>query len=251
MGALEQDIERIIKQEVRTLNRPDLFREPLVSFSSAEDPRYMELKEIVGEWHLTPKELMEDAKSVISYFVPFTKEVVAEPKTTEAESPRWGESYIVMNDYFTHINQVICDYLEKAGYSASMIQATHTYNEADMKSMWSHRSAAAIAGLGTFGANRMLITEKGSGGRFCTVLTSAPLEARQKMPEEKCLYLKNGSCGLCFKRCPVGALKPGEINRFACQAVTRENEKKLVEKGIPNADTCGKCVSICPLAYIE
>jgi epoxyqueuosine reductase QueG len=117
--------------------------------------------------------------------------------------------------------------------------------------MWSHRSAAAIAGLGTFGANKLLITEKGSGGRFCTILTSAVLKANQVPIESKCLYLKNGSCGLCFKICPVNALFPDSIDKFACQNEVNKNEAKPKEStNLQSADTCGKCISVCPFAYI-
>ena len=252
MSSLESKIKEIISNSVMELERSDLFRTPLVAFSSAYDKRYHELKTLIGNWHMNPTELLPEAKSVISYFVPFTKEVVTAPRKSKQETPLWGESYAVVNPYFEQINQKICDYLEAEGYYACNIPATHTYNEKDMKSMWSHRSAAAIAGLGSFGANRMLITEKGSGGRFCAVLTSAELKSTEKIHENPCLYIKNGSCGLCFKACPVDALKPDIIDRFACQAETRKNEKLLIKSiGLYNADTCGKCISICPLSYIE
>ena len=77
---LEKTIEDIITEQLLILNRPDLYRSPLVSFSSADDKRYKELKNIIGEWHLTPKELLPEAESVISYFVLFTKDVASEPK---------------------------------------------------------------------------------------------------------------------------------------------------------------------------
>ncbi len=252
MSLLEVEIKKMIYYEIEKLNRPDLFRAPLVAFSSAEDKRYEELKNVIGDWHRTPKELFPDAKTVISYFVPFTKEVVMAPKLSKQESPLWGEAYAVINNHFDQINNRVCEYLHRKGYLSYTIPATHTYNEADMKSMWSHRSAAAIAGLGSFGANRMLITEKGSSGRFCTVLTSAVLETSNKVVENRCLYFKNNTCGLCFKACPVSALKPDFINKFACQAETRKNEKLLEESiQLYSADTCGKCISVCPVAYLE
>lgn len=251
MNTRETRIADIIESGVAELERPDLFRTPLVGFSAADDPRYHALKEIVGDWVREPVELFPDAKSVISYFVPFTKLVARSTRKTERETPLWGEAYVVMNAAFDHISQAVCAYLDEEGCSSYMIQATHTYNEADMKSMWSHRSAAAIAGLGYFSANRMLVTAKGSGGRFCSVLTSAALEGVSEVPENACPYLADESCGLCFKACPVHALKPGSIYRPACQAVTRENEQLLSASiGLDGADTCGRCVGICPLSYI-
>jgi len=250
-GKIEIKVEQIITNQIIALDRPDLFREPIVAFSAADDKRYGELKEIIGEWHLNPTELLSEAKSVISYFVPFTKEVASEPKKVEGGSPLWSEAYQEINEHFDNINQAVSDYLNGLGYSTKTIKATHTYDPKDMRSMWSHRSAAAIAGLGSFGANKLLITEKGSGGRFCTILTSAILEADQNSIENKCHYLKNGSCGLCFKICPVNALSPDSIDKFVCQDEVNKNEAKLKETTkLQSADTCGKCISVCPFAHI-
>lgn len=251
MKNLEKEIEQIIADEMTALNRPDLFRKPLIAFSSANDERYSELKKIIGEWHLTPNEFLPNAKSVISYFIPFTKKVVLEPKDVKDVSLLWGEAYVEINSYFDNINEAISCYLSKLGFSTKTIRATHTYDPKDLKSMWSHRSAAAIAGLGTFGANRMLITEKGSGGRFCSVLTSASLKMQPKLVRMKCLYIANGSCGLCFNVCPVNALDPNSFDKFSCQDELNKNNERQKEITNYKADTCGKCISICPLAYIE
>ena len=247
MRNLEKDIEQIIISEVAALDRSDLYRTPLVAFSAANDEKYSDLKKIIGEWHLNPNELLPDAKSLISYFVPFTKEVVAGPKTAKYSSSIWEEAYLIVNKYFDHINEAISRYLTNHGFFVKTIKATHTYDPKDMQSMWSHRSAAAIANLGDFGINRMLITEKGCGGRFCTVITSAPLTAGREKFENKCLYIKNGSCGLCLKACPIDALTTNSFDKFACQTELKRNN----EKGDFGADTCGKCISVCPVAYIE
>lgn len=249
---LEKAIEQLVASKVSDLNRPDLLRAPLVAFSSAHDPQYQELKKIIGPWHLNPTEILPEAESVISYFVPFTRAVVSEPKTVKDGSPLWGEAYVVINPYFADISEAISRYLTGLGHLAAAIPATHTYDPKTIECQWSHRSAANIAGLGSFGANRMLITAKGSGGRFCTVITSAKLEANEIKPESRCLSEKKGACGRCFDICPVGALLPGKFDKFLCQAVTDRN--KELNSGIPilcEADTCGKCISVCPLAYIS
>ena len=250
--SMEEDLIRIISSQVSALDRPDLYRQPLVSFSSADDSRYPALKNIIGEWHLNPCELLPDARSLISYFVPFTKEVVMEPKELANGSPLWSEAYQEINRDFDLINDALARYLNHRGYSALSIKATHTYDPGDLKSAWSHRSAAVIAGLGAFGANRMVITEKGSGGRFSTVITSAHLKAQSKPVGNKCLYFENGSCALCFKVCPVGALAENGMDKFACQDELNKNESLLKStSSLQSADTCGKCISICPFAYLE
>jgi len=163
--ALEREIEKIIVETVEGLGRPDLFRRPLVSFSAAEDEGYAKLKTMIGDWHQSPPELLPGAQSVISYFVPFTKEVVSAPKGAAQASPLWAETYLQINRHFEVVNAAVAGFLKGLGYAAKTIKATHTYDPKDLKSMWSHRSAAAIAGLGAFGTNRLLITEKGCGGQ--------------------------------------------------------------------------------------
>lgn len=91
---IESEIESIVIDTVEELNRPDLFRRPFVAYSEADDERYTELKALIGDWHLKPTELLPGAKSVISYFVPFTKEVVLAPKTVQHGSFLWAEACI-------------------------------------------------------------------------------------------------------------------------------------------------------------
>lgn len=250
MGEIESRIVEIIREELANLGRADLYREPLVAFSEADNPKYEELKEIVGEWHQTPTELFPGAKSVISYFVPFTKAVVESPKNSVQETPLWGEAYVVINAHFNHINQKVCDYLEGEGYPSKKIQVS--YDEKTLRAPWSHRSGAAIAGLGYFSENRMLVTAKGSGGRLATIMTSAELTPTQDVLENKCPHQRNGACGLCFKICPVKALKEEGFAGLVCQDETDKNGDILqTTLGLEDAGTCGKCVSVCPLSYIE
>lgn len=249
---MEKEIERIIEEKIAGLKREDLLRRPFVAFSSAHDPAYRDLKTIIGEWHLTPIEILPDAQSVISYFVPFTKPVTRQPKKFDTSAPLWAEAYLAINSYFDTINDTLVDFLRENGYSASPIPATHNFDPETIRCNWSHRSAAAIAGIGSFGANRMLITGKGSSGRFCTVITSAKLAAQTDKASQRCLYLINGTCGKCFEICPVGALAPDGFDKFSCQAVTIGNKEAHKGDGIRGrADVCGKCISVCPVGFIE
>ena len=75
-----EDVIRVIRSSMEKIQRPDLFRKPICGFSAADDPRYKELKTVIGPWHCLPTELLPEAKTVISYYVPFTKEVAKAPK---------------------------------------------------------------------------------------------------------------------------------------------------------------------------
>lgn len=247
--SLNENIVSIIVEEVGNCNRSDLFRSPICAFSSADDERYNQLKTIIGDWHCNPNELLTDAKTVISFFVPFTKNVVKSAKVEEPVSAIWGEAYVVVNDLFNIIGVKVGDYLETQGFSAMTIAATHTYDPEKLQSMWSHRSAAAISGLGSFGANRLIITEKGSAGRFCTILTSADLEISMTPAEEQCLYNIKGTCLACERSCPVQALKVDTFEPFVCHEHLLNNEGLLHDVGF--CDVCGKCIAYCPKAFTE
>lgn len=247
----EQTIKDIICESVEDLGRPDLFREPIVAFASAHDPRFSQLQEWVGPWHNLPQDLLPGAESVISYFVPYTKEVSVEPRKSKHGSPLWSEAYLVVNEGFLTVNERVIAYLEKLGFAATAIRPTHTYDPEDLQCFWSHRSTAVIAGLGQMAANRLVITEKGSCGRFCTVITTAPLIPNENPYPQKCRFLIDGSCGACFKVCPAGALKADSLDKFACQEELFRNQEIMEqETGMREADTCGKCLSICPFAYV-
>lgn len=246
---LEDQIKETVTETVEAAGRPDLFRAPLVGFSDAADERYPELKSMVGDWVRDPKELFPAARSVISIFVPFTREVPRSVLIEEPVSRLWGEAYMVLNNLYATIGEEVEAFLTKGGYESMPIAATHTYDPETLQSMWSHRSAAAIAGLGSFGANRMLFTEKGSGGRYGSILTSAPLEAGKEPAREYCLYHIDGSCLVCMDACPVDALAVGHLKKFTCHDRLLENRELLKDLGGP--DVCGKCAAACPVVFIE
>lgn len=251
--SLELEIQKIIEDAFAALDRPDLIRTPLVAFSSARDPRFEELKEKIGPWHGLPQDFLPEAESVISYFIPFTRDVALGPKREPDGCPVWCEAYITINAHFAKVNQAVIDYLVSQGYKADSIRTPRAYDPETFRAPWSHRSAAVIAGLATLGANNLAITDKGSGGRFCSVLTSAKLEPTRTAPRRKCPYFVDGSCGLCIKACPVDALTEHGTNKALCQEELNRNPERLKKKGATAyvADICGKCLSACPLVYLE
>ncbi len=250
---LRQKITDMIRDMVRDIGRPDLYREPLVGFASAKDPTLLNIKEIVGPWHDTPEEQLPGAKTVIAFSVPFTEKVAYDPNEAQFSGLIWSEAYVLINKNFDIISEAIADLIRASGYEAATVKATNNYDPADLKVSWSHRTAAKAAGLGDFGRNRILITEKGSAVRYCSLLTTAELEPTGPYEGPKCLGLDGGDCTRCLEACPVDALTRWfEGGKFACDGLqVQYHEDMLKYLSVDTAGTCGKCISICPLAYIE
>jgi len=136
-----------------------------------------------------------------------------------------------------------------------------TFDQKTLKSNWSHRHFARAAGIGTFGVNNMLITKSGCCGRYSTIVTNLHIEPDAPLDDEYCLYKKNGSCGVCVKHCPSGALTLDGYDRHKCYTVLRKNAELYTEFGssyidesgkMPNSvgsEVCGKCLVNTPCTF--
>ena len=106
---------------------------------------------------------------------------------------------------------------------------------------FSHRHAALLAGLGTFGVNNTLLTpEYGPRVRFGSVITAADLPPDPLLAENLCTR-----CMLCVRACPAGALDErdypeGLTDKAACAA----NSAELARHHI---SPCGICIKVCPV----
>ncbi|MGM0688903.1 MAG: epoxyqueuosine reductase, partial [Bacillota bacterium] len=139
------------------------------------------------------------------------------------------------------INERLQQELVKEGHKAVFVPATHNFDQETLLSDWSHRSAACIAGLGTFGLNHMLITESGCCGRIGSLVTSLELEPTRRYDSDLCLYRADGSCGRCLNKCVNDALKENYLDKNKCYEMCLENADRLSDlESI--ADVCGKCL---------
>ena len=67
---------------------------------------------------------------------------------------------------------------------------------------FSHKHAAYLAGLGSFGANNVLLTEEyGPRVRFTSIFTTAQIEGDPISGIDLCTH-----CNRCVKQCPVNAI---------------------------------------------
>lgn len=225
------------------------WEEPLIAYANAEDPRFLRLKEIISPTHVLPTDLLENAKSVIAYFLPFVENITRGNIVGRESSKEWAVTYIETNQLILDVNRHISGELAKEGYETAIIPATHNFDEKKLISDWSHRHVAQIAGLGNFGLNNMLITEKGCSGRIGSMVTNLALEPGLGGDREYCLFKYNGSCRKCVERCVNEALFTGSYDRWKCYEICLHNDRIYPDIGV--ADVCGKCLVAVPCASLD
>ena len=229
----------------------NIWGEALAGIIPANDKKINSLKELVSADHFMPDDILPGAKSVVCFFIPFGESIVKSNLGGRLASREWALAYIKTNDLIKKISEEIEHLMEKNGYKAGKIPATHNFDEVKLISNWSHRHVAYMAGMGTFGINNMLITKKGCCGRFGSIITDYEFDEYKNIPaaKENCLYKKNGSCGVCQKQCPVNAYENNVYNRRKCYEQCLENAEYHKQLGL--ADVCGKCLVGLPCSAKE
>lgn len=220
------------------------WRSPVIGFADTNDKLFYKLKEIIGPNHVLPDEIVPGAKSVIVFFIPFTKDIIESNILGEESSREWDYAYIETNNLISDLSLFLYKEIKSMGYNASLLPPTYNYDEEKLISDWSHRSVAYIAGIGKFGLHNMLITEKGCCGRFGSVITDMELMPTKRVDEEYCLYKINGKCKKCIAKCVNEALYLQNTkvmyNRWKCNE--QIYDKIVPEYPIGLGDTCGKCM---------
>lgn len=245
---LANRIEKQIKEMVAQAQVVTPYREPLVGFAFAQDPLFKELKEIIGPHHLLPEEMLTGAKTVVAFFIPFGKEIVTANRQSETVAREWAVAYVETNRLIGEICQALENALGQEGIQVAYQKATHNFDPVDLKAVWSHKSAAFIAGLGRFGLHHMLITEKGCAGRFGSIVIDGEIPPTARTEEELCLYKKGGKCLYCVKACPIQALTEQSLDKKSCYRRLLATGEIFKDIGI--CDVCGKC-AMGPCAYYE
>ncbi len=183
---------------------------------------------------------MDAPKTVAAYFLPFIEEVSFSNIEGRNASSLWAETYVETNKLIFAINGFIKNELEKEGFHTAFAPPTANFDPKILKSNWSYRHIAEITGLGSFGINNILITEKGCCGRLGTFVTDLPVEKETTPLKEYCIAKKNGNCGACQKKCVKDAFSEEGFDRFSCFEMCVENGE--LYKSLGEAWVCGKCL---------
>lgn len=232
-----------IAESVRAYWRP-----PLVAIASASDPLFPRLREVAADDHLMPTDLLEEARSVVSFFLPFEKELGAENDQADFYAARsWAKAYVTTNRLIGAINDHLHASLRESGFESAVTPATHNFDEERLLSGWSHKHVAYIAGLGTFGHHHLLITSSGCCGRLGSLVTDALLPVTPRSDKENCLTKAGGKCLACVKKCQYGVLEENVYDRHACYRQLLRNDRHYED--LPLVDVCGKCGCQVPCSY--
>ena len=238
---LAQFLQATIRHLVAGADAVTCYREPLVGFAPADDPRFPELQQVAEPSHLLPGDLLPGARSVISFFLPFATEVVeANAREREQVARAWALAYVETNALIGRIMSHLIESLGRQGVRAAAEPATHNFDPVSLVSRWSHKSVAVIAGLGSFGLHQMVITDAGCAGRFGSLVLDSPLPIDVAPARERCLYFHDGSCLECVLRCPVQALDASApLDKQRCYRRLLDVARQHEDLGL--TDVCGKC----------
>jgi epoxyqueuosine reductase QueG len=221
---------------VEDLGSFHIYDKPIVGVASADDPFFDRLKEkeIVGPQHMSPKEWLESARSVIVYFLPFSKRVRESNRTGVHVSAEWLYGRIEGEAMNTALRTHLVQMFVNMGAKALAPVLDPRFKVADLRSNWSERHAAYIAGLGTFSLSRSLITRVGSAGRIGTLIVDFDIEPTRREYDESEEYCSK--CGACILRCPPLAIdEKGKDNPVCSQYLDRVRVRFKPRYG------CGKC----------
>jgi epoxyqueuosine reductase len=253
ISELRQLLETYVSEEPMRLNHDGWWRKPLL-VSSPVDQRFDVLPEIAMDEHLHPRDLLETARSVIVFFIPFVKKLIKENREGNRPCRDWGVAYVETNDLINRAGEVIAENLKGAGFGSGLTPATHNFDESRLMARWSHKHLAHLTGLGRFGTHSMLITPSGVCGRFGSLVTEADLGDHPVMKNPEACLLKAGKkCGKCMERCPVNALKEDGFDRRKCWDRLNENRHTLdYYADLPmTTHVCGKCAAMLPCSFIN
>ena len=219
-----------------------IFEESVFGIADAGDPLFLEMKKetVIGKHYMCPQEWLPNARSVISYFLPFSNTIRnSNGKDYRWPSKEWLHGRIEGQALILDLSRYLADAIETTGFESIIPAIDERYRKKDkppvFTSNWSERHAAFVAGLGTFSLSKGMITVKGTAGRFGSLITTMPIPVTLRSYDTLEGYCNH--CGVCASQCPATAITLEEgKNHEKCGAYIDETAKKFNPRF-----GCGKC----------
>ncbi len=240
------------------------FEEPLIGFAAGDDPLFGEYKKVIGEFHLTPTEIMKncygeqvgEATTVICWTLPISEKTRKSNRSEDSMPSReWALTRAHGEHFNTLLRMRLVEMLRFAGAQAVAPLLSGMWRpvmdpRVGMASTWSERHAAYAAGLGTFSLSDGFITEKGIAHRCGSVITNAAINPTRRSfadPWSNCLFFRDGSCGMCIQRCPAGAISTRGHDKEKCKDYAYGEVRNAVGELYGVMETgCGLCQTKVP-----
>ncbi len=236
-------MDRGLKKEI--IRKCKELQIPIVGFAPVErwknPPK--ELPNIFSRWipeEFWPQSIYPETKTVIIIGLP-----VQLPIVETAPSIYYHELYETVNNALDMKAYEISNFLTEKGYP-SIYVPRDCYGDIDVLlekpcAFFSHKHAAYLAGLGSFGQNNVLLTpEYGPRVRFTSIFTTAEIEGSPIKSNDLCT-----KCLACVKECPVNAVKekgnfPPPVDKISCAQRSKQLRKEY-------RSPCGICIKVCPV----
>lgn len=211
-----------------------IFDEPIIGFAPGDAPLFAEFKEIIGQFHLTPQEVLEqntepprkwEGLSVICWVLPIAVDTrKSNAQKRKFPSKKWAHTRAYGEEFNNLVRREVAGLLSRMGYPAVAPVLSPSFRMLEtpegLASTWSERHALYAAGLGTFSLSYGFITPKGIAHRCGSVVAAVELPSTGGVyPHHlaNCLFFKDGSCSACIRRCPCGAITEKGHDRIRCR----------------------------------
>jgi len=265
--AIRDEIARFVREGAANRRKEDggsYYEEPLVAFASPDDLLFEEYKRIIGEFHMTPREVFEGTfgagslqkGTVVCWVLPIAKDTrMSNRKEDRFPSRLWAHTRDFGEKCNNELRKDVVSFIEGLGGRAVAPMLSPAFkilwdSPAGIASNWSERHACYAAGLGTFSLSDGFITPRGIAHRVGTVVTDQVLTPDKRSYTDhrsNCLQFRGVECGVCIKRCPTGAISETGHDKKKCLQYVYQTALGAVREtyGV-EISGCGLCQTAVP-----